>query len=287
MYVPPKIHILPMFLILIVTGITALLVYETGSFINSILSGDMGYWYAAVIEIIGLVLIEILCLTKAPSDWHEWLYRKSMIVILIAVFVLMAGSSGLYSIQPILSRDNISSLEKTKLAEYNKIINNQTAILDSVKGQKKNTAWRSQQLAKTLEKKEALVANMKPDAGMAKAGHATIILMILLRVILQSGNWIIAGLAGKLIRAKLEPVKGEPLTIPAIRQPEPVQIIYEEVTLGKTKPREFVLNYYPDASAKKNDEGLYEIRVNGSEILGTAKNSPLAWNNARENLGRN
>ena len=252
----------------IVICTSAILVTETAGFLRETLSIPVwkSYCYAIVTEIISIALIEYLVLSEV-FNFSEWVLRKVCICILILIFCVMVGASAMYAVSPVLKADNMGVIEKAKLQGYDKLIVSQTAILESVRGQKRNSAVRSQELAKTIAKKEQLLADMKPDSTIAGAGKVTIVIMVFLRLILQSGSWLLSGIAGRMFR----------------RQKPCETVIYHDKNI---KPRDFVLTYHPDARCEKDiDNNTYKIKVNGTEVIGTpAKNSPLAWASARMQL---
>ncbi len=256
----------PTSIMMIVFAASAVLVLETGAFLNEALNIQVwrGYAYAIIVELISITLIEISVLSGAAKTGGEYILKKVIIFVLICIFTLLVGSSTMFAVNPILKADNISTLEHTKLAGFDKLIEAQQGLLDSVKGQRKNTAFRSQQLAETLRKKEALMSGLSPDAGMAKAGTITIILMILLRFILQAGSWLLAGIAGKLFKSK-----------PAVKAGN-----------GNGKkaytgtPKQIVKTIRPDAVLVKAEDGFF-VKDNGTdEILGSGTVAPLTWSNA-------
>ena len=302
--------IIPGFFLFVIAVLTAILISETANFLHSDMVG-LVWWKAFVmagmIEIAGIILIELRVMSPNPSEAQGVLYffRRTLDVLLIGIFILVVGSASLHAVAPTLNRDNVSAAYKDKIRMADEAIASQKiavdaaeSALDAVKGQRLNSATRAGDLSKAnaryqelVNDKKVLVERMRPDSKLEKSATIAVIFSVFIRILLQSVNWILAILAGKMIRMELSKIfSSESPTPPGTENVEKHRGNY--LSLVNTESREksasdSVREMFPHAFCRKNQEDVYEVLTgeNGAgAVIGTAKNAPFAWVSAMKNL---
>ena len=330
--------ILPAFFLLMMAVLSLVLISEMAGFLNTRL--DIPYWkaiiYACLIELVSIVFIELLTFIPKAKKNQGLLYffRKLLGFMLLGIFIFVVGTTSLNSVSPVLEKDNIASADKLKLGELQKSVDAHAgnvaaaeSAVAAVKGQPQNSAMRANDLSRAsaeymdaIARKEAFLQNLRPDAKLESTSAFTIALMVFLRVLLQSANWLLALVFGKIVKNKFfnpNPAKphgytpgeksdGRVLAFPGVDSVSGFtnRAISHEHTgersdmetkrantrlqnkdgqgNAKKTSQQFVLEVYPSAKCEQNGN-IFEIVLSGA-ILGSGKNSPLAWADAYVNV---
>lgn len=210
-----QIRLLPKnwFVLLIIGGVSVgicmMLVAEFGAFLNS--AGiKSGTFYAFLIEISGIILIEVWMFTLAGRKltYGQTLLRNSIVFVLFFCFFLPFLGTAHHAATPILDRNIYSQADLNRLMQYETDIESMKLSVESVSGQPLNSAQRSKDLAKLVKEKNAFASNMKPETHKEIANKSAAIIQTILRFVLQSLNWLLAYLFGLFVKSNLK--KPEP-----------------------------------------------------------------------------
>ncbi len=261
---PVRHMILPGMLGVIIVSISMVLIHEFGRFLSDSagISEWSGYGYALLIEVIGLSLIEYLYFAPKPEEGEpgagwEWIFRNLIIVVLVGCFLLPVGGTSFYAIKPELEKVHYSPEDQKKLDGINEMIDTQKVALASVSQrgnyQTDNTAKQSQALKKMNEKKGVILSELKVDETLQTVSNQKVAIMVVLRVVLQSGNWclalIVAGVISRYRKREFEEPNQTDTSIEPLKlvksdkqefaQPNSTVTDQTRVTLGFIKPEEF------------------------------------------------
>lgn len=213
-------YILPGFLLLVIGVLSAVLISETAVFLTDTLGITewKGGVYAIIIELVGVILVEILTLTPKAVEGQGalYLFRKIIASVLVGIFIFVTAATSMYATRPVLNDDAISASDKMMLRELDSAVKyhqenvaSMKAAVDAVEGQPRNSAMRASDLSKAseslkdaIERKEQFIRDLKPSVLLETANTFIIIIMVVLRVLLQSSNWLLAVVLGKLVRSR-------------------------------------------------------------------------------------
>jgi hypothetical protein len=169
-------HVWVLLLGLIVACLTAKLTYDAGHFFGS-------WWAAILIEVAALAMVVL----RAPNGF-VWTLKW---IMLIGAFALVVFGASQHAAEPHLKADNISPTDKAKLAAMNADIEATRQSVEALKGQPRNTAMRTQQLADLIEERNAFVASIEPDKNLQAVNMAAVWAAVSFRIVLQLANWIL------------------------------------------------------------------------------------------------
>lgn len=237
-------------LFLITVSASLFMVFESAAYFQTYYG--IGSWKPFYLATILEVFLISLSIIKYGETWFRWLQN----FIMVCIFVVIVVSSGLSSVQHVFTalhtvekeakieqarKDKLASLEKD--ADYFKERAKSEFTADRYT-QNKNVAF--DQYIKTIE--ESGDSN-----GEAKLALINIVLLILVRLLIQSGNLVCARSIG---------------------------VVYRDDHLGaKVKPEE---TEDGTIKCKRNKENkLYEITFNG-KVLASASTARGAWKNYKE-----
>lgn len=288
------IHILAGFLAFIISLITLSLIFETGEFFNQAFHSGIslrGYIYAAMIEIIAIILVEILAFMGKPINPIQWIFRFFAICLLIGIFLLVVGGASMRAVMPIINQSKYSAEDMLKLKSMEEAVAAQREAVAAVKGQKNNSAWRASELSEMIKEKNEFLANLEPDTALILTSRNSILLNCFLRIVLQAGNWILCMILGSLIKKyffteqapksiSLEQIKDEQ-DYEAETVFGAMEILSQGQELPET-PQSKVRKIFPHAKCKQESD-KYIVKAGGA-MLGQANNSPFAWVDALKNI---
>jgi len=110
---------------------------------------------------------------------------------LLGAFVLVVFGASQHAAEPHLKADNISPTDKAKLASMEASIAATRQSIEALKGQPRNTAMRTQQLAELIEERNAFVASIEPDKNLQAVNMAAVWAAVSFRIVLQLANWLL------------------------------------------------------------------------------------------------
>jgi hypothetical protein len=238
-------------LFLITTSASLFMIFESGAYFQTYYG--LGSWKPFYLATILEVFLISLSIIKYGETWFRWLQN----LIMICIFVVIVVSSGLSSVQHVFTalhtvekeakieqarKDKLASLEKD--ADYFKERAKSEFTADRYT-QNKNVAF--DQYIKSIE--ESGDSNSE-----AKLALINIVLLILVRLLIQSGNLVCARSIGVVYRDDhIDKVKAK----------------IDDVETGGIK-------------CKRNKENkLYEITFDG-KVLASASTARGAWKNYKE-----
>lgn len=305
----------------IIAAVMMILITETADFLVKNGIGTIkAYAIAAIFELTAIFLIEYLSLSEPYKKWSQFVLKVICIIILTAIFIGIIAATGIKAASPSLSRSRFRSEDTQKLNALNDSVKSAEQALESVKGQPKNSAQASRTLQAAIESKSKFLASMKPDMILVSVNNTGAVIMIGIRILLQSLSWILSGILGSMVRANLEltkepEAKPERSAVPVRTFVNPSKSEYkiESPTLGTEmicspeqpkpvsagvkliqdckaaiKPQEAVRKIYPEAKCLPeglNGNKIFNIVIPSTgEVIGSAKNASLAWVDARRGL---
>lgn len=180
-------HCWILLLALIVACLTAKLTYDAGFFFGS-------WWAAILIEVAALAMV-----VMRPANGFTWTLKW---IMLIGAFALVVFGASQHAAEPHLNADNINPTDKAKLAAMDASIEATKQSVEAVRGQPRNTAMRTQQLAELIEERNAFIASIKPDKDLQAMNMMAVWAAVSFRIVLQLANWLLMHRLAEYVREK-------------------------------------------------------------------------------------
>lgn len=189
-------------LLSIILAVTSILVYDSKRFYSVFGESSAYGWIIAIAA-------EALAAAMILIRGGKW-FLGVRIFVLSGLFMVIVSGAALWSVKPIIDSDKLGAADRLRLEQINATIDSYRTCLDAVSGQKANSAIASRRLGAANDEKMKLLDKISSGSENKIANWYMIVVLAFMRVLFQSGNWLMIHYLGRMINPPpREPISEE------------------------------------------------------------------------------